>query len=204
MPLKPTVIIVDDNSELRESLRWLLESVGHRVETYATAHEFLEHYDARKPGCLVLDVRMPGMSGTELQNCLKELGAELHILFLTGHASVSLAVQVMREGAVDLFEKPVDEQLFLDRIQQLLDEIRAKLAERAKSEVVEARLALLTPREREVMELVVAGKRTKNIAADLNLSPKTVDAHRANIMEKMRTRSVAELVSVVMGHQPVR
>ena len=195
---KAVVYVVDDNEELRVSLRWLLESVGARVETFASAQEFLEAFDPRQPACLILDIRMPGMSGLELQEKLKQQQGNLHVIFLTGHGNVQIAVRAMHDGAVDFFEKPVDEQMLLDRVQTVLQQIeeqRAKIMERA---VLEARLSLLTPREREVLEHVVAGKRTKNIAEDLGISARTIEAHRAKIMEKMRANSVGELVSKVM------
>lgn len=198
---EPKVHVVDDNDDFRSSLQWLLESVDLDVACYPSADAFVEACDPRVPGCLILDIRMPGMSGIELQGRLRELGAEMHIIFLTGHANVKTAVQVMRDGAVDLLEKPIDEQRLIDRVQQVLKQIRERLQVQRQLETVAARLALLTPREREVLDLVVSGKRTKVVAAELGLSTKTVDAHRANIMEKMRVHSVAELVSTVMEAQ---
>jgi len=204
MAPEPTLFVVDDNADLRASLRWLLESVGHAVETFASAQAFLDGYDPRRAGVLILDVRMPGVSGVELQTRLNALGADLAIIFLTGYANVQLAVQAMRDGAADLFEKPVDEQRLLDRVQQLIEAIGERLGQRQQQEIVEARLALLIPREREVLDLVLAGRRTKEAATDLGLSPKTVEVHRAKLLEKMRVRSVAELVSVVLSHPASR
>ncbi|GAB6041256.1 response regulator transcription factor [Endothiovibrio diazotrophicus] len=198
MQFEPTVYVVDDNAELRESLRWLLESVGTRVETYDSAQSFLDAYDTRNPGCLILDIRMPGMSGLELQEKLSKLTSDLHIVFLTGHASVPIAVRAMRDGAVDFFEKPVDEQMLLDRVQGVLKTIGEQQSKKMDRAMLEARLELLTPRERQVMDEVIQGKRTKAIAADLGVSTRTIEAHRAKIMEKMRAGSVGELISMVM------
>ena len=198
MQFEPTVYVVDDNGELRESLRWLLESVGTRVETYDSAQAFLDAYDFRNPGCLILDIRMPGMSGLELQEKLGKLTDELHIVFLTGPASVPIAVRAMRDGAVDFFEKPVDEQMLLDRVQGVLKTITEQQSKKMDRAMLEARLDLLTPRERQVMDEVIQGKRTKAIAADLGVSTRTIEAHRAKIMEKMRANSVGELISMVM------
>ena len=198
MHFEPTVYVVDDNAELRESLRWLLESVGTQVETYDSAQAFLDAYDFKSPGCLILDIRMPGMSGLELQEKLSRLTNELHIIFLTGHASVPIAVRAMREGAVDFYEKPVDEQMLLDRVQGVLKTIGEQQSKKMDRAMLEARLELLTPRERQVMDEVVQGKRTKAIAADLGVSTRTIEAHRAKIMEKMRASSVGELISMVM------
>ena len=198
MQFEPTVYVVDDNSELRESLRWLLESVGTNVECFEGAQAFLDHYNPKDPGCLILDIRMPGMSGLELQEKLSKLTSDLHIIFLTGHASVPIAVRAMREGAVDFFEKPVDEQMLLDRVQGVIKEIGRQQGKRLDRAMLEARLDLLTPRERQVMDEVVQGKRTKAIAAELGVSTRTIEAHRAKIMEKMRAASVGELISMVM------
>ena len=198
MQFEPTVYVVDDNAELRESLRWLLESVGTRVETYDSAQAFLDAYDFKSAGCLILDIRMPGMSGLELQEKIGKLTDELHIIFLTGHASVPIAVRAMREGAVDFYEKPVDEQMLLDRVQGVLKTIGEQQSKKMDRAMLEARLELLTPRERQVMDEVIQGKRTKAIAADLGVSTRTIEAHRAKIMEKMRAASVGELISMVM------
>jgi two-component system response regulator FixJ len=194
----PLVYVVDDNAEMRESLRWLLESVDARVECFASAAEFLDSHDPGRPGCLILDVRMPDMSGIELQERLSGLGSNLHIVFLTGHATVPIAVRAMREGAVDFFEKPVDEQMLLDRVQGVLKRISEQMARRSDQAQIEARLDLLTPRENQVLEHVLTGKRTKTIAAELEVSTRTVEAHRAKIMEKMQVNSVGELISMVM------
>ena len=201
MTPEATVFVVDDNPEVRESLHFLIESVGARVEAFPDAQSFLDAYRPGRPGCLILDVRMPGMSGLELQERLLELDSRLHIIFLSGHASVPVAVRAMREGAVDFFEKPVDEELLLDRIQHVLGEVARHERERVDQAVFAARLALLTPREHEVLELLVEGKRTKEIATQLNIGVRTAETHRAKVMEKMRAHSLGELIAEVLAHR---
>jgi FixJ family two-component response regulator len=198
MQSNPTVFVVDDDPAIRESLRWLIESVGLNVKIFATAQEFLEGYDPSSAGCLVLDIRMPGMSGLDLQNELAARKANIPILIITGHAEVPVAVRAMKAGALDFIEKPFSDQLLLDRIRRAIEkdaEFRRVNSQRAE---VAARLAGLTPREREVMDLVIAGKANKVIASELGLSPKTVEVHRAHVMKKMRVDSLADLVRVGM------
>jgi RNA polymerase sigma factor (sigma-70 family) len=198
MQLNPTVFVVDDDPAIRESLRWLIESVGLSVKIFATAQEFLEGYDPSSAGCLVLDIRMPGMSGLDLQNELAARKVNIPILIITGHAEVPVAVSAMKAGALDFIEKPFSDQLLLDRIRRAIEkdaEFRRAHSQRAK---VAARLAALTPREREVMDLVIAGKANKVIASELGLSPKTVEVHRAHVMKKMQVDSLADLVRVGM------
>ena len=195
---EPTVFVVDDDPSIRESLRWLIESVGLRVQTSATAQEFLDRYDADTPGCLVLDVRMPGISGLDLQAELSSRKISIPIIIITGHAEVPVAVSALKAGAMDFIEKPFSDQLLLDRVRRAIEadtEARRVHGERA---AVSVRLDTLTPREREVMELVIAGKANKVIAAELGLSPKTVEVHRANVMKKMQVDSLADLVRLGM------
>ena len=194
MPPDPTVFVVDDDPAMRDSLRWLLQSVGLAVETFGAAEEFLTQYDATKPGCLVLDVRMPGMSGLKLQDVLAERHIRLPVIIITGYAEVPSAVRALKTGAIDFIEKPFSDELLLDRIRQAIDTDRQMREAAAQRATVMERFASLTSREREVMELVSAGKANKVIAAELNLSPKTVEVHRANVMKKMEVDSVAELV----------
>ena len=196
--MQSTVFVVDDDPAIRESLRWLIESVGLKVKVFTTANEFLESYDPSLPGCLVLDIRMPGMSGLDLQNELAAREVSIPILIITGHAEVPVAVRAMKAGALDFIEKPFSDQLLLDRIRRAIEkdvEFRQAHSERAE---VAARLAQLTPREREVMDLVIAGKANKVIASELGLSPKTVEVHRAHVMKKMQVDSLADLVRVGM------
>ena len=193
-----TVFIVDDDREVRDSLGFLMKSVGLIARTYATAQEFLDSYDMDNPGCLVLDIRMPGMSGLELQEKLNERHAILPTIFITGHGDVPMAVEAMQSGAVDFIQKPFRDQDLLDRINQALDQDaknRSMLLER--HEIVK-RMETLTQREQEVMELVAEGKANKVIAGDLGVSQRTVEIHRARVMEKMQASSLAHLVRMVM------
>ena len=169
------------------------------VETHATAQEFLDVYDRARPGCLVLDVRMPGLSGLDLQEKLSAQQIRIPIIFITGHGEVSAAVRAMKSGAIDFIEKPFSDQVLLNRIQQAIAQdvqARRDQVQRAKTS---ARLAVLTPREREVLTLVVAGRSNKAIAAQLGVSSKTVEAHRANVMKKMKVHSLSELVRLYLA-----
>jgi len=200
MPPEPEAIVfvVDDDRAMRDSLRWLLESIGLTVRTYATAAEFLREHQPSQPGCLVLDVRMPGMSGLDLQAELVKRGAELPTIVVTGHAEVAMAVRAVKAGAIDFIEKPFSDQLLLDRVRQALEIDRQSREVRARREEARRRLASLSAREREVLELVAAGKANKEVAAALGLSPKTVEVHRAHVMSKMAVDSLAELIRVAI------
>jgi RNA polymerase sigma factor (sigma-70 family) len=193
-----TVFVVDDDPAMRNSLRWLIESVGLAVAAYATADEFLERYDPARPGCLVLDVRMPGMSGLDLQDELTRRRITIPTIVITGHAEVAMAVRAVKAGAVDFIPKPFSDQLLLDRIRQALEQDRRDREARAFETDVARRVSNLTPREREVMERIVAGKANKEVAAELGLSPKTVEVHRAHVMEKMQVASLADLVRMAL------
>jgi two-component system response regulator FixJ len=195
---EPTVFIVDDDLAVARSLRWLIESVQIKVETFASAQAFLDGYDAAKPGCLVLDVRMPGMSGIELQERLTAQRIRVPIIFITGHGDVQMAVRAVQAGAFDFIEKPFNDQDLLDRMQRAISfdaERRGRDSQRAQ---LSALIASLTPREREVMDLVVEGMSNKAVANTLGLSAKTVEVHRAKVMEKMNARSVSDLVKMSM------
>ena len=189
-----TVFVVDDDSDLRESLGWLFESAGLRVKSYSTAQEFLADYKTEDPGCLLLDVRMPGLSGLDLQEELGRRGLPPPIIIMTGHAKVPMAVRALKGGAIDFIRKPFSDQILLERIRQAIDLDRRTRKVRIECTKFAALLADLTPRERQVMELVISGKPNKIIAADLGISPKTVEIHRGRVMEKMQVGSVAELV----------
>ncbi len=194
----PIVFIVDDEEAVRGSIEMLVRSLSLRAETFATAQEFLDDFDAAQPGCIVLDLRMPGMSGLELQQELAAMGATIPIIFITAHGDVPMAVSALKGGAMDFIQKPFRDQDLIDKIQAALGqdaEARTSLADRER---VKARIALLTPREREVMELVVAGKANKVIAADLGLSERTVEIHRARVMAKMVADSLPRLVQMVL------
>ena len=193
----PTVYVVDDDETFRRSLRWLLESVGLAVATYATAGEFLGAYRAGDPGCLVLDVRMPGMSGLQLQDEARARGLRLPIVFLTAHGDVPMAVAAVQKGAVDFVQKPYNDQRLLDVVQAALQRDADARAAGERQRRTAALVAAMTPREREVMSGVVAGKTNKAIAEGLGVAVKTVEAHRARVMEKMGASSLAELVRLV-------
>jgi FixJ family two-component response regulator len=177
---------------------WLLESKGFSVEAYSSAEIFLEAYRDDMRGCLVLDVRMPGMSGLELFERLTARGGALPVIFVTGHGDVPMAVMAVKKGAVDFIEKPFAERDMLRLIEQCLEAERAQCSARLQRAAVRERLATLTEREREVMELVVAGRQNKQIADALGIAMKTVEVHRARVMEKAGVGSVAELVQLVL------
>jgi two-component system response regulator FixJ len=190
----PTVFVVDDDPAMRASLRWLIESVGLAVRTFSTAQEFLSSHKPSVPGCLVLDVRMPGMSGLDLQAELAARQINLPVLIITGYAEVPIAVRAMKAGAFDFIEKPFSDQTLLDRIRKAIAtdrKVRRTHQERAQ---VRKRMTQLTPREHDVMERVVEGSSNKVIAGRLNVSTKTVEVHRKRVMEKMAAHSLAELI----------
>jgi two-component system response regulator FixJ len=191
---EPTVYVVDDDPAMRSSLRWLIESVGLTVRTCSSAQEFLRTYQPSDPGCLVLDVRMPGMSGLDLQAELAARNIHIPVLIITGYAEVPLAVRAMKAGAFDFIEKPFSDQTLLDRIRAAVAHDEGGRRRRAARADVETRLRLLTARERDVLNRVVSGKSNKVIAAELKLSTKTVEVHRAHVMEKLKADSLADLI----------
>jgi two-component system, LuxR family, response regulator FixJ len=202
MKRNPVVMVVDDDAGVRNAMRILLKSVGIEATLYPSAHEFLAAYQPSQPGCLVLDIRMPGMSGLELQQQLNLRGAVIPVIFMTGHGDIPMAVEAMQHGAFDFLQKPFRDQDLLDRIQRAIvkdGELRQSLGEHAR---IKAHLESLTPREREVLDLMTKGKQNKSIAQDLGVSPRTVEIHRARVMEKMDAQSVAELVRMMLdlGH----
>lgn len=194
----PVVFIVDDDEGVRSSLRLLLKSVGLVPSALASAREFLDKYDPAQPGCLVLDVRMPEMSGLELQEQLNLKGAVLPVIFITGHGDVPMAVEAMQAGACDFLQKPFRDQDLIDRIQRALDKDRTNRAALEERTLIRERLLSLTPREREVLAMVTSGKANKIMAADLGVSQRTIEIHRARVMEKMSAASLAQLVRMVM------
>lgn len=198
-PKEGTVFVVDDDSSTRELLAWLMKRHGMRAEVYPDAKSFLEGYKPDSPGCLVVDLNMPGMSGLDLQHYLKEHGVVLPVIFLSGRADVSKAVRAVREGAIDFLEKPFDYKRVVSLIEDCLERDAQSRAALERRRTHDARLAQLTHREREVLDLVVAGRMNREIAEALQISIKTVEAHRAKIMEKLEVHSVAELVQATIG-----
>lgn len=198
MSSQSTVFVVDDDQAMRNSLKWLIESVGMQVETYGSAEEFIRSYYPGRSGCLVLDVRMQGMSGLELQEYFLEQHINIPIIIITGHGDVPMSVRAMKSGAVDFIEKPFNDELLLESIRNALALDAKQRAHQAERAEVASRLAQLTPREHEVMEMVTAGKANKEIASSLGVSAKTVEAHRARVMEKMEASSLAELVKMAI------
>ncbi len=194
---EPAVFVVDDDAAVRRFLAGLIESVELCVEAYASAQDFLEAYEPGRPGCLVLDVRMPGMSGLELQRELTDRAIDLPVIVLTGHGNVQVAVHAMKAGAVDFIEKPFDNELLLDRIQKAVAGNVRAASERVKRNEIAIRLQQLTPRERQVLDLVISGETNKGVARHLDISERTVEIHRANVMRKMRATSLADLVRLV-------
>lgn len=190
------VFIVDDDEGVREGLSLLLATVGQPCELYESAHEFLEAYNADKSGCLVLDIRMPRMTGLELQKTLIEMGSKLPIIFITGHGDIPMAVEAMRRGAMDFIRKPFREHDLLDRINEALA-IDGTTRQRAMCrQALEDKLSSLSRREREVFERVAEGDMNKVIAADLGISERTVEVHRSQVMKKMDVNTLAQLVRV--------
>lgn len=196
---EPTVFIVDDDPSVLKGLRLLMTSVKLNVETYSSAQEFLDSYNPDWPGCLLIDMRMPDISGLELQEILQSRNILIPNIIITGYGEVMDAVQAMKNGAIDFIEKPFKGQYLLDQVHKAIAEDAQIRKKQAQQKVVSASLALLTPREREVMDLVIAGKANKVIALELGLSMKTVEFHRAHMMKKMKVDSVAELVDLFIS-----
>jgi two-component system response regulator FixJ len=192
------VMVVDDDAGVRNAMRSLLKSVGLNTTLFASAQEFLDAYQPSHRGCLVLDIRMPGMSGMELQQQLNLRGAVIPVIFMSGHADIPMAVEAMQHGAFDFLQKPFRDQDLLDRIQRAIArdaELRKSLGEHAR---IKSHLESLTPREREVLDLMTQGKQNKVVGQELGVSPRTIEIHRARVMEKMGANSVAELVRMML------
>lgn len=193
-----TIYVVDDDEAMRDSLTWLLEGEGYQVACFDSADSFLTGRRDDMRGCIVLDVRMPEMSGLELHEKLDTLGSKLPIIFVTGHGDVPMAVAALQRGACDFIEKPFHNEELLSRIERALELDQQIFTRRTRDDAISHRLQQLTQRENEVMKLVVKGKLNKQIADELDISMKTVEAHRARVMEKMGVRTLAELVKAVM------
>jgi FixJ family two-component response regulator len=194
----PTVFVVDDDTGVRSSIRLLLKSVGIPATPMASAQEFLDAFDPAQPGCLVLDIRMPGMSGLELQQQLNLRGAIIPVLFITGHGDVPMAVEAMQQGAFDFLQKPFRDQDLIDRIQKALARDQQNRTALRQSGQIREKLDSLTNREKQVLELLTQGKQNKVMAAELQISQRTVEIHRAHVMEKLGAHSVAQLVRLVL------
>lgn len=190
----PVVYVVDDDDAMRESVSYLLKTVGLEVESFATAQAFLDRFDPERPGCLLTDVRMPGLSGLNLLSELRARVTDFPVIVMTAYADVPMAVQAMQGGAADFIEKPFRDQELLDRIQDVLQNQATHQSDGLKRREIEARLERLTPREREVLDSIVQGMLNKQIASELGLSIKTVELHRARVMEKMEAAHLADLV----------
>ncbi|MGD2012171.1 MAG: response regulator transcription factor [Desulfobacterales bacterium] len=193
-PADATVFVIDDDTSVRTALKRLIQSLGFKVETFDSAQAFLKHDPHDGPACLVLDVRMPGMSGIELQQKLTKAGLGIPIIFITGHGNIPMSVQAMKAGAVDFIEKPFEDQKLIDAINLAIEKNEKFRTELAEIKALQRRIDSLTPREHEVFILVVSGMLNKQIAFELGMSEKTVKVHRARVMDKMKAKSLAELV----------
>ena len=195
---QPLIHVVDDDDAMRDSLAWLLDGERFGVRTYANGEEFLDKREAGAPACVILDIRMPGMSGIEVHERLMRDKIGTPVIFVTGHGDVPMAVEAIKRGAFDFIEKPFNEKKLLSVIERALELDARNAGQSAEQSEIAGRLAKLSPREREVLDLVIAGKMNKTIADLMNISIKTVEAHRAKVMEKMGARSLAELVQAVI------
>jgi FixJ family two-component response regulator len=204
IPKKGTVYVVDDDEAVRDSLQWLLEGKGYRVRCFESAESFLSRYDAREVACLIVDIRMGGMSGLDLQSRLMETRSPLPIVFITGHGDVPMAVDTMKKGAMDFIQKPFNEDDLVRLVEQMLEHAKEMFSESQLAASRESLLSKLTLRESQVLERIVAGRLNKQIADDLGISIKTVEAHRANIMEKLSANTVADLLKIALGQAPAK
>ena len=199
IPKKGTVYVVDDDEAVRDSLQWLLEGRDYRVKCFDSAESFLARFDPREVACLIADIRMEGMSGLELQDRLIERRSPLPVVFVTGHGDVPMAVSTMKKGAMDFIEKPFKEEELTTLVERMFDQARESFSMHQEAASREALLGRLTMREGQVLERIVAGRLNKQIADDLGISIKTVEAHRANIMEKLSANTVADLLKIALG-----
>ena len=204
IPKKGTVYVVDDDEAVRDSLQWLLEGKDYRVRCFDSAESFLSRYDPREVACLIVDIRMGGMTGLELQDKLIERKSPLPIVVITGHGDVPMAVDSMKKGAMDFIQKPFNEDELVTLVERMLEHARSTFAQHQQSASRDALLSKLTGRESQVLERIVAGRLNKQIADDLGISIKTVEAHRANIMEKLNANTVADLLKIALGQSPAK
>lgn len=198
------VWLVDDEADIRDAVSFLLGTAGFEVRTFASPAELLEQITPEHRGCLILDVRLPGMDGLELQARLREDGVTMPILFISGHGDIPMAVRAVNAGALDFLEKPFDDEALLERVEQALEQDREQAAHAQAVAQIERRLDNLTPREREVMEHMLQGKLNKIIAADLGMSVRTVEVHRARVLEKLGVRNSSEMVRQVLSTEAYR
>jgi RNA polymerase sigma factor (sigma-70 family) len=193
---------VDDDDEVRDAIELLMVSVGLAAKTFASAQEYLEHFDPEWPGCLVLDIRLKGMSGLDLQDRLDQEPLHPPIIIITGHGDVPMAVRAVKAGAVDFIQKPFNDQVLLDAVHRAIEQDAERRGRASQLANIQDRLSKLTPREREILDMVVAGNRNKVIAIDLGISQSTVEAHRAKVMEKMQAKSLSELMRMMLSLNP--
>ncbi|MDO5623916.1 MAG: response regulator [Pseudomonadota bacterium] len=204
IPKRGTVYVVDDDEAVRDSVQWLLEGQDFRVRCFESAEAFLSRYDPREVACLIVDIRMDGMSGLDLQDRLAERDSPLPMTFITGHGDVPLAVETMKKGAMDFIQKPFKEDDLVPLVERMLEQARTAFAAQQHAASRDALMAKLTGREAQVLERIVAGRLNKQIADDLGISIKTVEAHRANIMEKLGANTVADLLKIALNPAPAK
>ena len=204
IPKKGTVYVVDDDEAVRDSLQWLLEGKDYRVRCFDSAESFLSRYDAREVACLIVDIRMGAMNGLELQNRLLEQQSPLPIVFITGHGDVPMAVDTMKKGAMDFIQKPFKQDQLVGLVERMLEHAKDSFSDHQLAISRDALLSKLTLRESQVLERIVAGRLNKQIADDLGISIKTVEAHRANIMEKLNANTVADLLKTALGQNAAK
>lgn len=200
--MEPVIQVVDDDSDLLKSLHWLLESVGLKVATFESARDFLTDFDPAQPGCMLLDIRMPGMSGLELTQHLRSRDITIPVILFTGHGDVHMAVQSMKDGAFDFIEKPYNEQKLLDRIHDAIQHDKELRVQHEVGEEARALVARLTPREAEVLDLIVEGLANKQTAARLGISEKTVEVHRSRVMRKLHANGVVDVIKIALRARP--
>jgi FixJ family two-component response regulator len=202
IPKKGMVYVVDDDEAVRDSLQWLLEGKNYAVKCFDSAETFLTRFNPREVACLIVDIRMEGMTGLELQDNLLERNSPLPITFITGHGDVPMAVTTMKKGAEDFVEKPFKEDELVRLVEKMLDRARINFSQHQEASTRDALMSSLTTREAQVLERIVAGRLNKQIADDLGISIKTVEAHRANVMEKFNANTVADLLKIALGAKP--